>query len=374
MAEKAELIATVHAALLHEALTRAAKIAPTKGEAHDKAGGIQIEFMPLEAHVRATDLDLTFYQKVPADVKKNVTVRFGLVIQQFVASLPMDKDQEIKFLLKGKNLVVQFGRTRTKATVPQVIGEFPKVPWHDPDDGLVEAHELAAKLQAVSWATEKDAAPPINGIRIDGKWLEGLSSKQAARIAAEIPVDEPVTAVIKDLLPLIRMATDLRMKAEGGKIILALDEATQVTSTTVLGPWPDLTERMHRFEFTESMTIPKKRLVEGIDRMLGFVRNDRLPRIFFVVREDSVDLSLIGSMNGQIQDSCRLVNRDGPDIEKPVEFIFNPNWLKEAIESFPGSTIKIKFSSPMKPLLMEEPSTSYQSFIIGMDPSRATQE
>ena len=54
-------IATVSAAILHEALNRANRIAPTKGSAMDRAQGIQIEFMLTEAHVRATDLDVTFY-------------------------------------------------------------------------------------------------------------------------------------------------------------------------------------------------------------------------------------------------------------------------------------------------------------------------
>jgi DNA polymerase III sliding clamp (beta) subunit (PCNA family) len=373
MAEKPTLIATVHAALLHEALTRAARIAPTKGEGHDKAGGICIDFVPLEAHIRATNLEMTFFQKVPAEVKEACRVRFGLVIQQFVASLPMDKDQEVRFLRSGKMIVVQFRKTGTKATVPQIEGEFPKIDWYDPDE-MVEAHDLGNKIASVAWAAEADATPPINGIHINGKTLEALSSKQCAQIACEIPVDEAVTAVIKDLVPLIKMGTDLRMMARNGKIMLALDEATQVTATTVLGAWPNLTDKMKAIQFTDSFVIPKKRLVEGLDRMLGFVRNDRTPRIFFTINEASVDMSLIGSIQGQIQDSCRLSDRQGPDIEKPVEFVFQPVWLKEAIETFPGATVKAHFADPRKPIRLEEPSTSYEAFVIGMDRVRATAE
>jgi DNA polymerase III sliding clamp (beta) subunit (PCNA family) len=180
--------------------------------------------------------------------------------------------------------------------------------------------------------------------------------------------------VIKDLVPLIKMGTDLRMMARNGKIMLALDEATQVTATTVLGAWPNLTDKMKAIQFTDSFVIPKKRLVEGLDRMLGFVRNDRTPRIFFTINEASVDMSLIGSIQGQIQDSCRLSDRQGPDIEKPVEFVFQPVWLKEAIETFPGATVKAHFADPRKPIRLEEPSTSYEAFVIGMDKARATSE
>lgn len=368
-----ELIATVHAALLHEALTRASRIAPTKGEAHDKAGGIVIDFVPLEAHVRASNLEMTFFQKVPADVKEACRIRFGLVIQQFVAGLPMDRDQEVRFLRSGKAIVVQYGKTRTKATILQIEGEFPIIDWYD-TEAMIEAHELGNKIAAVSWAAETDATPPINGIHINGKTLEALSSKQCAQIACEIPVEEPVTAVIKDLVPLIKLGTDLRMMAREGKIILALDETTQVTATTVLGEWPNLTEKMQSIEFTDSFTLPKKRLIEGLDRMLTFVRNDRIPRIFFIVTKDSIDMSLIGSIQGQIQDSCRLVDRQGPNVETEVEFVFQPIWLKEAIETFPGATIKAHFINNKKPLRLEEPSTSYEAFVIGMDPSRATAE
>jgi len=372
VAEKAILIATVHAALLHEALTRAAKIAPTKGEAHDKAGGIVIDFHPLEAHVQASNLEMTFYQKVPADVKESGRIRFGLVIQQFVAGLPMDKDQEVRFLRKDKMLVVQFGKTKTKATVPQVEGEFPRIEWYDPAE-MIEAHELGNKVAAVAWAAESDATPPINGVHINGKTLETLSGKQCASIACEIPVSDPVTAVIKDLVPLIKMGTDLHMMARDGKIMLALDEATQVTASTVLGEWPNLTAKMEAIEFTDSFVLPKKRLTDALDRMLAFVRNDRIPRVFFVITQDSIDISLIGSINGQIQDSCRLVDRKGPNIDKPVEFVFQPVWLREAIETFPGANIKAQFISPMKPIKLEEPSTSYTAFVIGMNPSVATQ-
>jgi DNA polymerase III sliding clamp (beta) subunit (PCNA family) len=212
---------------------------------------------------------------------------------------------------------------------------------------------------------DKSSNPPLTGIRIDGKYLEGLSTKQAARIACEVTVDEPVSAVIKDLIPLIKIATDLRMMVQGSKVILALDESTQVTSTTVLGAWPNMTETVSKINYTDTFVLPKQRLVDALDRMITFVRNERLPKVSLTVTHDSLDIYLIGSINGQIQDGCRLVERTGPQIEVPVEFFFNPIWLKEAIETFPGASLRAHFVSFNKPIRLEEPSTSYEAFIMG---------
>jgi len=116
---KAELIATMQASLLHEALSRASKIAPSKGDAMDRAGGIRITFDVMDAHVQATDLDLTFYQKVQCETVNPTTIRIATVVAQFVATLPMDRDQVVRFLRDGKSIIVQYGKTGTKVKVPR---------------------------------------------------------------------------------------------------------------------------------------------------------------------------------------------------------------------------------------------------------------
>jgi DNA polymerase III sliding clamp (beta) subunit (PCNA family) len=336
----------------------------------DRAGGIQITFDVMDAHIQATDLDLTFYQKVPCETINPTTIRVATVVAQFVGTLPMDRDQIVRFLREDKSIIVQYGKTGTKAKVPQITGEYPRIPWHDVST-MTPATEMASKAAAVAWAVEDRSHGVLSAIRIDGKHLEALSSKQCARIECEVGVDEPINAVMKALAPLLKQASDLRVKAEAGHIILALDENTQVTSTTVLGAWPDLTARLAKYESTEFFTIQRTRLLDALNRMLGFVRNDRQPMITFIVKPDRIDIALIGSINGEIQDSCALIERTGDDPHAEVTFVFNPMWMRDAIESFPGSKVDVAFSSPTKPLKLMEPSTSYEAFIIGIDPSQA---
>jgi DNA polymerase III sliding clamp (beta) subunit (PCNA family) len=355
----------VSAALLHEALNRATRIAPTKGNAADRAAGIQIEFKLDEAHVRATDLEVTFYQKIPVvSVDQECTVRLSLVVPTFVASLSMDKDQVIRFhRTDDRKIVVQYGKTRTKATIPEIVGEYPLVPWHDYDQ-MSEATELADKVASVAWAVENDAQGVLSGIRIDGEWLEGLSSKNAARIRCDVVNDKPVVAALKTLVPLIKGGSRVRMMALEGRLVVALDETSQVSSTTVLGAWPNLVERLEKFEFPNSVTIRKTRLVEALKRVISFVRNDRLPTVLVTFTSDSVDVVLKGTLNGDVQDSCAMSARSGS--QEDVTFIFNPNWILEAVDTFPGASVQIDFNSSLQPIRLSEPSTSYEAYVMPM--------
>ena len=359
-----ELIAVINAALLHEALNRANKIAPTKGNAMDRAAGIQIQFLAGEAHIRSTDLDVSFYQKVKcSEIAEECTIRVSSVVPPFIASLSMDKDQVIRFHREAKKIVVQYNKTRTKATVPEIVGEYPIIRWHD-YEAMTDAADLGNKIASVAWAVEPDAQGVLSGIKIDGEWLEGMSSKNAARIRCDVVAEEPVIAVLKSLTPLIKGGSRLRMKAEAGHIVIALDETSQVSSTTVLGQWPNLVERLEKFEFPNTATIRKGRLGDALKRVLSFVRNDRLPKVKITFTKESVDVVLTGTMNGDIQDSCALSSRTGSDEE--ITFTFNPNWILEAVDTFPGASILIEFNGPLQPIRLSEPSTSYEAYVMPM--------
>lgn len=156
-----EHIATIQAALLHEALVRANRIAPTKGAALDRAAGIRIEFRndptgPV-AHIQATDLAVTFYQIVPVEeLSEPCAIRVSNVVPPFVASLSMDKNQVIRFHREDKKIVVQYNKTRTKATVPEIVGEYPRIAWHD-YDSMTDAADLGNKIASVAWRHHGDA-------------------------------------------------------------------------------------------------------------------------------------------------------------------------------------------------------------------------
>lgn len=361
-----QLLATCKVNLLHEALGRAVKVAPTKGAGFDKASGLMFDIKPNEIWIRATDLERTFFGKIAADVTTEMTFRITTAVSKFVSSLPMAADQDVRFHYDDtkQRVEVQFAKSPTKIQVPLVSGEFPRIEWFD-YASMDDAFELASRLSAVTWAIEDSAVAPLIGVRIDGEWIEALCSKQMARIKCAVSTTEPIVAVVKNLAPLIAMGSRVRIKAGDGRVIVALDEHTQVTSATVLGQWPNLAERLEKLEMPHGFKINRQRLLDALARILSFTAGDRFPRINFAIGKDRVTVSLLEAKDGEIFDVITLNDKTGDD---ECTFVFNPAWLQKAIDTFPGAEIEVKYLDPRRPIRLLEPMTSYNALIVGLQP------
>jgi DNA polymerase III sliding clamp (beta) subunit (PCNA family) len=255
-------------------------------------------------------------------------------------------------------------KSPTKIKVPTIIGEYPTIAWHDYVD-MDDAFELAGKLASVSWAIEDSATGVLSGVRIDGEWLEALCSKQMARIKCNVKTTEPIVGVIKTLAPLIAQGSRVRVKAEANRMVVALDESAQVTTSTVLGQWPNLSERIEKINLPDGFTVNRQRLLEALNRVVAFTNGDRFPRINFLVTKDRIVISLTEAKDGDITDSVALSSRAG---DGDVEFCFNPAWLARAIDTFPGAEVQVKFVSNTMPIRLIEPMTSYNALIMGLQP------
>ena len=359
-------ICSTRAYLLHEALQRAIRVAPTKGAGFDKAGGLQFMVKDTELWIQACDLERTFFQKIPATVELPMDFRIHTNIARFVGSLPMSGDQEVRFHIDSDTgrIEVQYMKSPTKMKVPTVVGEYPRIEWHD-YDSMDDAFELAGKLASVAWATEDSATGVLSGVRIDGQWIEALCSKQMAQIKCAVKTDEPVVAVVKTLTPLIAQGSRVRLKAMHGRVVIALDETAQVSSSTVLGAWPNLAERMEKIDLPHEFKVNRQRLLDALNRVMAFTNGDRFPRINLNVLNDRLMISLTEAKDGDITDSIALTSWKG---EGPVEFCFNPAWLAKALDTFPGAEVKVNFKTNILPLRLTEPMTSYNALIMGLQP------
>jgi DNA polymerase III sliding clamp (beta) subunit (PCNA family) len=148
-------------------------------------------------------------------------------------------------------------------------------------------------------------------------------------------------------------------------VIVALDENAQVTSSTTLGNWPNLGERIDKLELPEAFTVNRERLLAALSRIIAFTNGDRFPRINFLVGKDRLSLSLTEAKDGDISDVIGLSAREG---EAETEFCFNPVWLQRAIDTFPGAEVQVKFANARLPIRLIEPMTSYNALIMGLQP------
>lgn len=366
-------LASIHAATLHDALQRANRVAPTKGNGYDKAQGIHLTFSVDYCEVRATDTDVTFWQRIPAKLTEPYAdpIEMRLPSQMFVAfvaSLPMSGEQEVRFRVdtnSPKQIILKFANTKLQAKINQVVGSYPAFGPRDMD-GMVPAQELASRLEQVAWATGDTGV--LQGVLVDGEQIVAMDSRRAARVPCIIPVDAPVVAMLATLVPLIKLGTDIRIMVEENKVFLALDESCQVTSTVIMQPYPDAVKRLASLPLNDGFTMARTRLIEALNRLLIGVRNDRVPRAMLTVTKGALDMRLIATGAGEFEDSAAITN-DNEETEER-KFIFNPNTLIEALSSIGGGNVKIRYGTNRQPWHLVG-SDGYESWVMCIDPSVA---
>jgi DNA polymerase III sliding clamp (beta) subunit (PCNA family) len=368
-------IASIHAATLHDSLQRAARVAPTKGAAYDKAQGIHLTFKVDHCEVRATDCDVTFWHRVAAEITEpyddpiELRIPSGMFVA-FVASLPMSGDQRVRFRRDDANprqIIVKYANTKLQAKMNLITGSYPAFGPRDAS-AMTPAQELAAKLEQVSWAVGDTGV--LQGVLIDGKQMVAMDSKRAARIPCDVIVDEPVVGMLKSLTPLIKMGTDIRMMVEENRIFLALDDTCQVTSTVILQPYPNAIERLAALPLTHEFTINRTRLMEAMNRLLIGVRNDRQPRASLRIQNGSLDMRLLSAGAGEIEDSAAITSQVFDDPEGDgIRFIFNPSTLIESLDSFTGANVRIKYGDPRRNPWHLIGDNGYESWVMPIDPS-----
>jgi len=363
-------IGSVQVATLHDALQKAKNVAPTKGNAFDRAQGIHLTFVTDGIEVRATNLEMTYWQLVPAatSVENGWEMRLpsGL-LSAFVAGIPMASESDrLRFLIDTANprsVTVQFGNKKLKAKMATIMGEYPQFAPIDVDE-MKDAQELASKLEMVAWAAD-DQGGVLSGTYIDGEYLVSMTTKMAARAHCVIDAEEAVVAIMRPLVPLIKLGTTIRMKVLENKLVIALDEASQVTSTVILQPYPvHGLEQLGKLPHDSGFTVGKQRFIDGLTRLLVAVRNDRLPRCSVNILDGQLHMSL-RSDSGEIEDAC-IVSDQTWTVQK--DLLFNPTWLIDALESFNSSTVKVRYmeNNSKSPLHLTTPDGEYETWVMPM--------
>lgn len=364
-------IVSVHAAVLHDALQKASKVAPTKGAAFDRAAGIHLTVLPDGIAVRATDEELFYYQKVEAfPTETGMSFRLpSVLLSGFVASLPMNNDAHmVRFMYDEENdprsITIKFGKTKLSLRASMIVGgNFPT--WEpEPYESMTSAQEIAATIEQVAWAVGESGV--LQGVHIDGEQMVGTNGQALAAIApCKVPIDTPITAVLKPIMPLLKMGTDIRIKVIENKIHVALDDQTQIRSTVVLLPYPDVVKALSRSELPSSFLVTRTRLIEALNRLLLVNRNDNLPRCKITIREGSIEVSLTGE-KADIQDATMVA---GQTFHEDHTYTFNPYWVVDVLESFTCKDVRINHlvGYPTKtPFHLTDPGGAYQAWIMPM--------
>lgn len=272
--------ATFETATLADAISQAARFAPTKGSALDRSAGIVLAIVPGEAAVvRSTDLSV-FYRHTltPISTRGEAAIwraPSGL-LAAVLSGLPMQLGSTVTLADKDDDgfLYIRCGGVKAKVRTIDSNLAFPT--W-EPFDlaGMGVVEHLADRLAQVGWCTEKKGVDVLTGIHIDGSYLWATNRNEAVRVPLACPVARPITAPLQVVQSVVKDYPEIRVRV-GARLELSPDPDVQLELGLYEGAYPAI-EGFLEAVLPYSFAIAKGPVLEAIDRLLVIVEGERYP-------------------------------------------------------------------------------------------------
>jgi DNA polymerase III sliding clamp (beta) subunit (PCNA family) len=346
-------------ATLVDAIAKAARIAPKKGEALDMSAGIVINVEQDNCWIASTDLQSTFRQKLHAIKVENAAVWRvpSQLFSGFCSALPLGSGSQTTIIDKGDSfLYVKCGKAAAKfIQIPTESYPWELVAEFDPTP-LVHAPGLAARLSSVSWAADRGKTGSVlSGVHISGDHLVATDSYKMAVIECKVPVAEPVTSPLTDLSALIKNAGQVSVASNGaGRLLLVTDQDTQATSILFADQkYPNYNNMLSLaagLPFT--ISFQKSELENALSRLLAMVSGEDYPRVSLKFNAGDIEIRTNIEGVGETFDSisCERVAGSDPWVSPSVELAVNPHFVMNAIAATRDPILELKYATGSKPI------------------------
>lgn len=369
--------AKFYVATLAAAVERAARVAPVKGTAYDKAAGIKMVVRTDgSVEIMASDLE-TYYREQVKDVvevgDENVSWRFPAhLLNGLLSSLPVGK--EVTFSQdKDRPEIIRIYCGKKQAKLRQMIGgAYPE--W-----GRVNASDLkpvdafGVKVGQVAWATDAQAAP-FTGINFDGERATATDRYKLAQVPLAMPVDAPLTVPMNVLAPILKnMPGEMRIGGTEKEMLITVGDEIEIRCMVYEQPYPDLSKPF-RDNFSHVARLEREVLHETINSMLVLVKNERYPVMKFSFDYEAEELLVHMSVPevGEMED---VLDFQGVEGDGTFELLFTPDYVMRALDAGTGNHIEWKMGPDASgrngmTLLTEN---EYEAWVMPREPGSVTQ-
>lgn len=355
--------AVFETATLADTIKKAARVAPAKGQAFDKAAGLVLDVAPDVTQVRATNLEIYYMEwvdsmKVEGDraVWRVPAALFASVL----GSLPIGTGKTVELRQDGNLLHMSSGRTKARFNLldPEY---YPIWTVFDPDN-LVKANDLGGRIAQVSWAASGNAADvPWNGVHLDGQMAVATDRYRLATVPLAIPdLVHPVTVPGALLATVLKQTGEVDITVEGTQLLLMPDEHSQVRAVCYAQEYPPVQKIMRRDQ-PRQLQVHKSALVEMISRAQNFAGSDRTPILRLFIGQEEVAVMMSNHEVGMLGD---VVDVTGYADHKRCEFKFTPKNLLDALNAAPNDEVVLAYDDEKKARTMRiDGGSGYEAWI-----------
>lgn len=350
-------------ATIADAISKAARVAPTKGSAFDKAAGIVVTLNESEgnATILATNLEIFYMEIVDAvNVEGSGSWRFPSgIIAGITSKLPIGSGKNVT--LEGDAFEAKLKSGRTTAKMRCIDFSYYPV-WEPFDPDLLKMVDgLGARIEQVEWAATTDISSPACGVHMDGEMVlatDRIRLASAPCVAA--PIYKPITVPSGILKPVIRTMRDVAIGIDGGQFLLMPDQATQIKTVIFDHGYPNVKAAMVKNQ-TDSFTFKKAELLEIIDRATVFSGHDRSPELQIIIGKGEVAVMMSDTDQGFLGD---VIAVEGAEHNRH-KVSFTPKNLTEAINAAPSESCSLHYFTefPAKAVRLDGGS-GYEAWIM----------
>ena len=329
--------------------------------------GIKITAAAGRLELAATDMELSLRSSFDADVDdEGAVVVPGRLLLEIARLLP-DADVAIDHRPEEGAVVVQCGSATFKLHTYNP-DDFPALPDVDKVE-LVPVDRTAVLETAgrVGRAASRDESRPVlTGILVrfePGKLV--MAATDSYRLSVKETEVEGETPDLEAIVPARALAELARIAQAGEELVLGVHEGNQVvfgtdgvwlTTRRIDGQFPNYKQLLPE-TFEHELALPREELLEVVRRTAVMAQRNSPLRLRFA--EGELTISARTQDLGEAVESLPVAFSG-----EPLEIGFNPEFLREGIESVDDDELQLKLISPLRPGLVESTDADFWYLIM----------
>lgn len=369
---------TFENAALSEAIKRAVRLAPTRGEGFDKAAGIVLEVTPgneWPVMIKTTNLSVYYSEFVAAQQAEGEPVVWRVsseLFGQIATKLPIGSGKSVTIEQDGNKLSIKSGRF--KASIGLMRASFyPEWGLFDPA-ATAPVSELGSRFSQVLWAcTKGNGIEPTDGVHFDGEGLYATDKYRLVRVPMEAPhLAEGVTINASLLGALIPEGGNTRIGLVEDQLLILPNDYIQMRCVAFAAAFPPVARVVKR-DHPDKITFNKQEAIDAINRVITADSKNRMPELtVYIGKEELVffmeDSSGVDKLMDQIDIAGQATH------ERHMLFV-NPSSLLDSMNAAPGGSVTLHYDTADKmKLLYIESANGYESWIVPRTGQRQVNE
>lgn len=320
--------------------------------------GVRLEAGDNAVELQATDMELGIRITVPAEVERQGSaVVPGRLLLDVARALP-GRRLSVEYRPSEQDVELVAGGSRFHLrTLPSE--DFPKLPAADAAQPIrMPAAAFVETIGRVARSASRDETRPhLTGVLVtaSGRDLRMVATDSYRLSVKETTLDEPVAAALEANIPartlqeLSRIAQaagaeHIEIAALENQVVFGLGDIV-LSSRLVEGRFPNY-EQLLPESYEHELRLPRDELLEVIRRISLMAQKNAPLRLRFT--EGELEISAQTPDLGDARETMPV-----PFHGEPFEIGFNPEFLRDGLESAESEELIVKLISPLRPGLIQ---------------------